>query len=184
VQFLLIALFQNEADMGNAALDLVLTSDSKHSWLAMMRAHNATTTMECWDPDELPNLTFSHIWSASPNFVIPWFLLGIRPLTPGYATLSIKPQPGTLTHVSYIMPTVRGPVHANVTQEFTSNGVQTRYTLSAVIPGNVRALLHAPVPPVACALRLDGNTVAASLTAKGAHLQIEVGAGVHVLAWE
>ena len=53
----------------------VMTSAKKHGWLAMMRDYNATTTMECWSPDELPNLSFSHIWSASPTFVIPWYRL-------------------------------------------------------------------------------------------------------------
>lgn len=71
IQFLLIALYMNENDKGHLALD-VLTSTKKHGWLAMINEYNATTTMECWSPEELPNLSFSHIWSSSPNFVIPW----------------------------------------------------------------------------------------------------------------
>ena len=119
VQFLLIALYQLECDHGNAAFG-VLTSTKAHSWLAMLDVHNATTTMECWDPEELPNLTFSHIWSASPTFIIPWLLVGIRPLLPGWAKFAIKPQAARLTSLVYTQPTIRGPITANVTQTFAT----------------------------------------------------------------
>jgi hypothetical protein len=93
IQFLLVALYSHTADLGHAGYR-VLTSTKKHGWIAMMRDFNATTTMECWSPEELPNLSFSHIWSASPTFVVPWLLAGVQPLLPGWAKISIKPQPG------------------------------------------------------------------------------------------
>ena len=54
--------------MPNAA-HAVLTSAAEHSWRHMMDAYNATATMECWLPEELPNLSFSHVWSSSPAIV-------------------------------------------------------------------------------------------------------------------
>ena len=45
------------SDHGHAGFG-VLTSERKHSWRAMMAQHNATTTMECWNQDELPNLSY------------------------------------------------------------------------------------------------------------------------------
>ena len=64
-QFVLQALYVGKpADHGAAALS-VLTSDAKNSWLHMLK-QGATTTMEMWTPDEKPNLTWSHVWSASP----------------------------------------------------------------------------------------------------------------------
>ena len=146
IQFLLVALYGAEFDHGHEGMD-VLTSTKKHGWLAMMTAHNATTTMECWSPDELPNLSFSHIWSASPSFIIPWYLAGVQPLTPGWNTLEIKPQPGSLTSFTLSMTTVKGPVHTNVTQVFGAGGELAHFRLEASIPGNVAAKLHVPRPP-------------------------------------
>lgn len=97
IQFLLLGLLNYEPDRGNVGVS-VLTDDRKHSWRAMMAAHNATTTMEGWAADELPNLSYSHIWSASPAFIIPWRLGGIQPTLPGFAKVEIKPQPGPLQH--------------------------------------------------------------------------------------
>ena len=76
-QFVLQALYVgNPADHGAAGLS-VLTSDAKNSWLTMIK-RGATTTTEMWTSDEKPNLTWSHVWSASPGFIIPWFLFGLQ----------------------------------------------------------------------------------------------------------
>jgi hypothetical protein len=165
----------------------VLTSERKHGWIAMMREHNATTTMECWSPDELPNLSFSHIWSASPSFVIPWFLGGVRPLAPGYAKVAIKPQPGPLRRFDLSMPTVKGPVHSNVSQTFGQQGELTHFKLQAVVPGNVAAVLHVPrndpkgaVEP--CVV-LNGRQSRAEYSEQGAHMFVEVASGTHTVEW-
>eukprot|EP00041_Stephanoeca_diplocostata_P032497 m.1041766 g.1041766 ORF g.1041766 m.1041766 type:complete len:215 (-) comp24161_c0_seq1:240-884(-) len=126
--------------------------------------YNATTTMECWSPDELPNLSFSHIWSSSPNFIIPWFLAGIQATAPGWSEVSVKPQPGPLDSMSFSMPTIRGRLYVNtsvtrlagpapVSLSENAQGLGNRLTfvtnfkVTATIPGNMRARLHVPVPP-------------------------------------
>ena len=115
-QFALEALYVgNEADHGASALQ-VLTSDAKHTWRHMM-ARGATATMEAWDTDEKPNLTWSHVWSASPGFLIPWLLFGLRCLTPGCSELRVQPAVGSLREASYTLPTVKGPVEVRVTQD-------------------------------------------------------------------
>ena len=211
VQFLLLALYQREADHGNEAFK-VLTSTKSHSWLAMMDVHNATTTMECWDPEELPNLTFSHIWSASPSFIIPWLLVGIRPLVPGWAKFAVKPQAARLASLRYTQPTIRGPITANVNQTFatlpsgprtlgsgggtrTARTVLTGFTMVVSVPGNTIGRLHVPVtapaPVTATAtapgvrlpgcVKLNGREVGGTLTEQGAHAWVEVGSGVHTV---
>eukprot|EP00038_Savillea_parva_P011094 m.195046 g.195046 ORF g.195046 m.195046 type:complete len:1141 (-) comp19371_c0_seq1:207-3629(-) len=198
VQFLLLALYALEGDKGHAAFD-VLTASTKHAWLTMMHVHNATTTMECWDPDELPNLTFSHIWSASPSFIIPWLLAGVQPLEPGYRKVSIKPMPGPLKRVNATVPTVRGPVRAVVEQDVVRSG---HMRLTATVPGNTDAKLHVPVSSAAVSthqvhqvrshavstteedprcVKLNGIRTMGTLTAQGAHVWVDVGAGTHVL---
>mmetsp|Transcript_16065 Transcript_16065/g.34898 ORF Transcript_16065/g.34898 Transcript_16065/m.34898 type:complete len:416 (+) Transcript_16065:205-1452(+) len=181
VQFLLRALYSVESDAGRAALS-VLTSTARHSWLAMMLAHNATTTMECWDPEELPNLTFSHIWSASPAFIIPSLLAGITPCSPGFETVCIKPQPGSLTFLNVTVPTVRGPVSVSLTQSFGDDDNNlVHFRVSVVVPGNTQALLHAPRSERDC-MYLDGNTVP-PVEAGQTHAVLRVHAGLHTVEW-
>ena len=68
-QYALEALYAgNATDHGLSALR-VLESDVKHSWLHMM-ARGATTTMEAWDTDEKPNLTWSQC--AAGARLDPW----------------------------------------------------------------------------------------------------------------
>ena len=175
----------------------MLTSERKHGWVAMMRDHNATTTMECWSPDELPNLSFSHIWSASPTFVVPWYLAGVRPLSPGWARLRIKPQPGALASFALSMPTVKGAVRVNVTQRHgkgsgvgpPAGSALSHFRLEATLPGNVVAELYAPRPPgdstaMPACLLLNGERTRGRPSARGAHLYVEAGpGGSHVLEW-
>ena len=172
-----------------------LALQTKHSWLGMMTRHNATTTMECWDPDELPNLTFSHIWSASPAFIIPRLLVGIIPLLPGWSKVSIKPQPGRLTRFTFSQPTIRGPIVTQVTQALATGGgggvAVTSFRMVASIPGNVVARLHVPSTLTALAapnaaearskgcIRLNGVETIATRTEQQSHLWVEVGAGTH-----
>jgi hypothetical protein len=198
IQFFLRALYNVEADKGNLAFD-VLTSTKKHGWLAMMRDHNATTTMECWSPDELPNLSFSHIWSASPSFVIPFLLAGVTPLAPGWAGVSVKPQPGPLAWLNMTIPTIKGPVNTRVTQSFAAGGGLAHFRLRAAVPGNVEAVLHVPRPRGGSALRpgcvvLDGleqevrggNATAVAhgvVYVQGAYVAVKVAGGVHTLEW-
>lgn len=190
IGFLLTALYNVESDRGHAAYE-VLTSAKKHSWVAMMRDHAATTTMECWSPDELPNLSFSHIWSASPAFVIPWLLAGVQPLTPGWRTMEIKPQPGPLETMSLTMPTVRGPVGVNVTQRFepSSATVLASFQLAVRIPGNVHAVLvvprklHSLTANARCVV-VDGRIQKGTIVdAAGEHVSIVVTAGAHTVTW-
>ena len=108
-QFAIHALYVGRPDDGGRAALRVLTSDAKHSWLSMLES-GATTTMEAWSVDEKPNLTWSHPWSASPGFLIPWLLFGLQCLQVGCGRLHVQPAPGDLDHGEYSLPTVRGPV--------------------------------------------------------------------------
>ena len=54
------------------------------------------------------------------------------------------------------------------------------------LPGNVRARLHAPTPRAAggeSLVLLDGALVRATRSAQGAHVFVEVGGGMHEVAW-
>ena len=112
-QFLLEALFENgEAEYAIA----LMTSDDQRSWRNMLRA-GSTITMEAWDIKFKPNLDWNHAWGAAPANIIPRYVLGVRPLQPGFAKVLVQPQIGALKRVEGKVPTIRGPVHVKVDVE-------------------------------------------------------------------
>ena len=108
-QFVLDALFAG----GRADEAIRLMTSSQHrSWLGMM-AKGATITMEFWDltleePGRVPDM--NHAWSTAPLNMISRRVLGVTPLEPGFAEISVCPRPGPLKNLSGTVPTARGPV--------------------------------------------------------------------------
>jgi len=119
-----------------AALGL-LTADTATSWRHMI-ALGAGSTMEAWTPALKPNLTYSHPWAASPAFLIPQYVFGVSPLTPGWGTVLIRPQPASLTTGSVQVPTARG----DVSVAFTRDGA--RFTAEVDVPATATARVALP----------------------------------------
>jgi alpha-L-rhamnosidase len=179
VQFLLAALYADGADHGNAA-HAVLTASTLHSYRHMIEAYGATATMECWVPEELPNLSFSHVWSSSPAFLVPQFFFGLTPTSPGFATLDIRPQPGRVREGNATLPTVRGPVAISFTQ--TVPGAPGGCMAIRVgLPGGVRARVFVPRWGRSVVVTLDGAVVSSTELGDFAFVQ-GVGAGVHTVS--
>lgn len=85
-----------------------LTSSGANSWLGMLK-QNATMTMESWQQaplEEQGGGTFSHPWTAAPAYIIPRFLMGVRPLEDGWRRVAIRPLPsnrlGPSTHTPFV----------------------------------------------------------------------------------
>lgn len=72
--------------------------------------------MEAWTEEEKPNLTYSHAWGATPADIIPRFLVGATPMTPGWYTARLKPQPGGLPQFNSSVPTPRGQIRLQFQQ--------------------------------------------------------------------
>ena len=130
-------------------------------WLLLMQSpffllQGATTTMEMWTRDEKPNLTWSHPWASAPGFIIPWLLFGIRALAPGWASMSITPAPGSLTHGSYTLPTVKGPVYTSFQQ------ADDTFTLIVHLPLGVQATVSLPTLPFQATLRVSASAAIAA----------------------
>ncbi|KAK6535944.1 hypothetical protein TWF281_000193 [Arthrobotrys megalospora] len=108
-QYLLEGLYKAGRD--EYALQL-MTSHTDRSWWHMIQV-GSTMTLEAWDVKYKPNLTWNHAWGAAPANIISRYLLGVRPLKPGFEKILISPQPGGLTEVYGTVPTVKGPVGVN-----------------------------------------------------------------------
>ena len=174
VQFLLAALYADGADHGNAAFG-VLTAQTLHSYLHMIEVFGATATMECWLPEELPNLSFSHVWSSSPALIVPQFFFGVTPTAPGFAALDIRPQPGPVLQGRATLPTVRGPVTVDFAQTLPGKGGCFR--LDVVVPGAAQARVFLPRWGADVVVRLDG--VATPSTVDGDYAWVAVSSGAH-----
>ena len=110
-QHLLDALFMNgEADY---AVGLMTTTHDR-SWWNMLEI-GSTMTLEAWDLKYKKNLDWNHAWGAAPANIIPRWVLGVRPLAPGFTETIIQPQPGPLAEVRGKVPTPLGPVYVEIT---------------------------------------------------------------------
>ena len=103
-----------------------------------MIRHGSTITWEAWDAQFKPNLDWNHAWGAAPANIIPRWLMGIRPLEPGWKRLIIQPQPGNLRYADIRVPTVKGYVSASFRRE---NG---EFILRVHIPAGCAAQVVLP----------------------------------------
>ncbi|WP_048688769.1 alpha-L-rhamnosidase C-terminal domain-containing protein [Catenovulum maritimum] len=135
-QYLMEALYMHGED--EYALSLI-TSKAERSWYNMIRA-GSTITMEAWDDKFKPNQDWNHAWGAVPGNIVGRYILGVQPITAGFESVLIAPQPANLTYVSGKVPTIRGPIAVELTQE-----VGQSLTLEFNIPGNTTAEVRLPV---------------------------------------
>ncbi len=136
-QFLFEALYDNGA--AEYAQDLLLNPEVE-SPLQMVR-RGATTTWEAWDLDQKANTSLFHPAGAFVGYIIGSRLMGVTPLSSGFAQVRIKPQPAGLTWGKIRVPTLRGPVELAFSQD---PGVRLR--LEVFLPGGTSGQIWLPVP--------------------------------------
>ncbi len=88
------------------------------------------TFQEFWDA-EPGRSSRCQGWSASPTFDLTTYVLGVRPMTPGFDTMTIDPYLGTLGRVAGRVPTPHGWVTV------ASDGVD----VDVEIPPGIRAIV-------------------------------------------
>ena len=167
----------------DAALNL-LSRETYPSWRFMMSAAggSATMTLESWQPSDKWNTDFSHPWCASPAFLIPRFLAGLRPLGRGWARFLAAPQPGALANFTARAPTPLGDVGAAFSQ-----GVAAGVHLTLTVPGGAAAQVC--LPPLHDAsgggagdeLFVDGQPVRTSKWGRMLCAAEDVGKGTHTV---
>jgi alpha-L-rhamnosidase len=120
---------------GDYALSL-LTSRGQRSWAHMIYDLGATVAHEAWDPVFKPNEDWNHAWGAAPANIIPRWLMGIRPLSPGFERFIVAPQIGSLQWATMRLPTIRGTVVVNAKVE--PDGTRD---IDLVVPPNSQAIV-------------------------------------------
>jgi hypothetical protein len=134
-QYLLEGLFEHGA--GAEALAL-MTAPSDRSWRHMVDS-GTTITWEAWDQKYKPNQDWNHAWGAAPANLLPRFVLGARPLVPGWRRARVRPVPGLLTRAAGTIPTPRGPVRIAWTNE-------TVFSVRLALPPGMTAQVELPAP--------------------------------------
>lgn len=132
-QYFLEALYQN--DCADHAFQLMTARDSR-SWVNMIQS-GATMTMEAWDIKYKKNLDWNHAWGAAPANIIPMYVMGIKPLEPGFRKVEIYPQISHLTSAKINFPTIRGTIQLNI-----QSGENLSYEV--VLPANMEAVIYFP----------------------------------------
>jgi len=149
-QYLLEALFENGEDAAALAL---ITAPGDRSWRHMVES-GATITWEAWDQKYKPNQDWNHAWGAAPANLLPRFVLGAQPLTPGWGRALIQPHPGTLTSVEGRMPTPHGEL--SVGWKLDKN-----FNLRLTLPAGMTAKVELPALEGSSAVWVGGAPVKA-----------------------
>jgi arylsulfatase A-like enzyme len=148
-QFLMEGLYN--AGAADYALEL-MTATHDRSWYNMIKG-GSTISWEAWDLRYKPNQDWNHAWGAAPANIVPRYMWGIQPKTPGYDVAIIKPQLGSLTNSSIVVPTIKGQIKADYKK--VSNRL-SYYTIE--IPANMVAEFVMDFPENAV-VSLNGETV-------------------------
>ncbi|HEY1056562.1 MAG TPA: alpha-L-rhamnosidase C-terminal domain-containing protein, partial [Emticicia sp.] len=146
-QFLMDALY--EAGEADYALEL-LSSTAQRSWYNMIRI-GSTISLEAWDKVYKPNLDWNHAWGSVPANIIVRKLMGIEPISPGFETFQIKPQPGKLAFANLKTPTIKGAVSVSF------NKGNTSATMEVVVPGGTSANIYMPADYKSTNLTINGQ---------------------------
>ena len=162
-QYLMEALFEHGA--GAEALAL-MTAPHDRSWRHMLES-GTTITWEAWDQKYKPNQDWNHAWGAAPANLLPRFVLGARPLSPGWRRALIRPVPGALTRAEGMIPTPRGPVRIVWTRG-------TRFSLTLSLPPGMAARIELPAPPGSSGVFRGGTRVGATRAASAWILDADV----------
>jgi len=128
---LLQVLFEN--GRGNDAYK-ILNNTNYPGWGHMV-SKGYKITWEGFDDIE----SYSHAWNAYPARIFAEYITGIKPASPGFSHITIKPfMPGDMQFAESRIRTVRGYVYVKWEKE--ANG----YTIQVSIPANTTADLYLP----------------------------------------
>lgn len=88
-----------------------------------------------WAEQPDPTRSDCHAWSAHPNFDLLTIVAGIRPMTPGFASVRIQPQLGPLRRVASVVPTPKGMIQADY--EVDASSVTAQISLPRGMSGEL-----------------------------------------------
>lgn len=89
----------------------------------------------------------NHAWSAGPLYLLSAYVLGVRPVLPAYEEFVFLPQPGGLTDLSGVIPTVKG----NISASFQQNSTGLTQTITS--PQGTAGIVGIPRSALTCSIK-------------------------------
>jgi alpha-L-rhamnosidase len=149
-QYLLEALYESgEAQHGFN----LMTTANERGWLHMLDL-GSTMTLEAWDMKFKPNLDWNHAWGTPPVNIISRYVVGVRPLEPGFEKVLIQPQLGPLQWLEATVPTIRGPIHIRC----DAHG-EGKFEAKIFLPANMTAHIGLPQFQASKTLHVNGRAI-------------------------
>jgi alpha-L-rhamnosidase len=143
-------------ETGDAAGALALI---RNEW-GLMRHTSPSYSGATWEYvglDGTPGLgegtSLAHGWGSGPTSALSKYVLGVRPVEPGYKTWLVEPQPGDLGWAAGTVPTPYGPIV--VSWQKASRGLR----LELWVPAGTRGTVGLPVSGANASLSDNGRAV-------------------------
>lgn len=113
-----------------------------------------TTLFEHWSVglEGYKGGSVNHAWTGGGLTVLSQYLCGIAPLEPGYAKIAIVPQPGSVTHATAVVASVKGAIKSAFAY------LPGRFRLEVETPSGVPTVVGIPVTK-AQQITVNGVTV-------------------------
>lgn len=115
-------------DDGTAMLT-ALTKCDTDSWCSGLRDDNLTTTRESWHAG-----TYSHGWGSSAIVGVTWGIMGLQQTAPTFASFTVKPKLGSLSHANITVPTIRGFIEVSAGPGWLNVNVPCNSVASLCLP--------------------------------------------------
>ena len=123
-------------------------------------AYYSGATWEALAPDGTPATresaggtfqSLAHGWGSGPTTALSKYVLGARPIQPGYKTWLIEPQPGDLSWAEGRIPTPYGPISVKW------KNASGRFALDVVVPAGTRGTIGIPAPRGRTSVKVNGR---------------------------
>lgn len=150
---------------GKKAMDLIL-ADGDRSWKHMVNS-GTTISWEAWGMKYKGNQDWNHAWGAAPANLLPRFVLGVQPSSPGWATATLSPRPASLSFARGTVPTPRGPIEVDWK-------IDSTFKFSVKLPEGVSAKVDLPTSEGAKGVHVNGKPAKAKLDGDRWVLQDEI----------
>jgi hypothetical protein len=126
-----------------------------------------------WPREGVPGrgTSLCHGWSAAPTWALPAWVLGVRPLEPGFARVLVEPHPCDLTWARGDVPTPQGTIHVEWRND------KDDFHMELFVPEGSAAALSVPAVGQDVRAIVDGRAVGAQPEA--GRIACEVRAGQH-----
>lgn len=103
--------------------------------------------------------SLAHGWSSGATAALSAYVLGVEPASPGFATWTVRPHPGSLGWVEGNVPTPHGPVAVRWAQD-PSTG---RFSLTVSGPAATTGTVTVPVPRVGAVVTVRASAAGHAL---------------------